>query len=50
MLTMSTRVIWRHWESVGEKPAFLDGLYEIAKRNAGAEVIQVTPAIKMARR
>jgi hypothetical protein len=40
---MSSRVIWQYWETVGEKPAFVDGLYEIAKRNAGAKVIQVTP-------
>ena len=40
---MFQRVIWQYWETVGEKPAFVDGLYTIAKKNAGAEVILVTP-------
>ena len=37
------RVIWQYWETVNEKPAFIDGLHEIAKRNSGLEVILVTP-------
>jgi len=37
------RVIWQYWETRGEKPAFIDGLYEIAQKNAGVPVIQVTP-------
>jgi hypothetical protein len=37
------RVIWQYWETVDEKPAFVDGLHTIAKKNAGAEVILVTP-------
>lgn len=39
----SGRVIWQYWETRGEKPAFIDGLFEIAKRNAGVPVIRVTP-------
>jgi hypothetical protein len=37
------RVIWQYWETKGEKPAFVDGLFEIAKKNAGVPIIQVTP-------
>lgn len=37
------RVIWQYWETKGTKPLFVDGLYEIAKKNSGVEVIQVTP-------
>jgi len=40
---MYPRVIWQYWETVGKKPAFIDGLHEIAKKNAGVEVILVTP-------
>jgi hypothetical protein len=32
---MSSRVIWQYWESVDEKPAFVDGLNEIAKVQGG---------------
>ncbi|HUC09959.1 MAG TPA: capsular polysaccharide synthesis protein [Stellaceae bacterium] len=38
-----SRVIWQYWETVGEKPAFIDGLREIARRIAGIELILVTP-------
>lgn len=37
------RVIWQYWETRGTRPAFVDGLHEIAKRNSGCEVVQVTP-------
>jgi len=40
---MFSRVIWQYWETRGHKPAFIDGLHAIAKRNAGVEVILVTP-------
>jgi hypothetical protein len=36
-------VIWQYWETRGEKPRYIDGLHEIAKRNSGVEVILVTP-------
>ena len=39
----SAYVIWQYWETVGDKPAFIDGLHEIARKNAGAEVVLVTP-------
>jgi hypothetical protein len=39
----SAYAIWQYWETVGDKPAFIDGLHEIARKNAGAEVILVTP-------
>jgi hypothetical protein len=37
------RIIWQYWETRGVKPAFVDALHEIAKRNSGVDVIQVTP-------
>jgi hypothetical protein len=37
------RLIWQYWETRGTKPAFVDGLHEIAKRNSGCEVVLVTP-------
>lgn len=37
------RIIWQYWETKGKKPAFVGGLHEIAVRNSGCEVIQVTP-------
>ena len=37
------RVIWQYWETRGEKPAFVDGLRELAVKNSGVEVILVTP-------
>ena len=41
---MSTgRTIWQYWETRGVKPAFVDGLHELARRNAGVPVVQVTP-------
>lgn len=40
---MPSRLIWQYWETVGDKPAFVDGLHAIAVKNAGAEVILVTP-------
>lgn len=38
------RVIWQYWETRDEKPAFVDGLHEIARQNSGCEVVQVTPS------
>lgn len=38
------RVIWQYWETRGRKPGFVDGLYEIARRNSGCTVTLVTPA------
>jgi len=40
---MRPRVIWQYWETLGDKPAFVDGLHAIAKKNAGVEIILVTP-------
>ena len=39
----SERTIWQYWETRGRKPAFIDGLHEIACRNSGVRVVQVTP-------
>lgn len=39
----SNYVIWQYWETRGHKPLFVDGLHEIAKRNAGVQVVLVTP-------
>lgn len=36
-------IIWQYWETKGKKPGYIDGLYQIAKKNSGVEVIQVTP-------
>jgi hypothetical protein len=37
-------VIWQYWETVGDdKPAFIDGLHAIARKNAGTEIVLVTP-------
>lgn len=38
------RVIWQYWETRGHKPAYIDGLHAIARKNAGIDVIQVTPS------
>jgi Capsular polysaccharide synthesis protein len=37
------RVIWQYWETRGTKPAFIDGLSQIARKNAGVEIVLVTP-------
>lgn len=37
------RVIWQYWETKGTKPGFVDGVYDIACKNSGCDVIQVTP-------
>ena len=37
------RSIWQYWETKGEKPAFIDGLHELARRNSGCDVVLVTP-------
>ena len=37
------RIIWQYWETRGAKPAFVDGLHQIACRNSGCEVRLVTP-------
>jgi Capsular polysaccharide synthesis protein len=37
------RVIWQYWETRGTKPAFVDGLHKLARRNSGCEVVLVTP-------
>jgi hypothetical protein len=39
------RVIWQYWETrgSGSKPAFIDGLHSIARRNSGCQVELVTP-------
>ncbi len=37
------RIIWQYWETRGQKPAFIDGLLEIAIKNAGVKIILVTP-------
>ena len=43
MVGRREKVIWQYWETWGPKPAFIDGLHEIAKRNAGAPIVLVTP-------
>ena len=42
-MTDNRNTIWQYWETKETKPLFVDGLHEIAKRNSGAKVIQVTP-------
>jgi hypothetical protein len=37
------RIIWQYWETKGVKPAFIEGLHEIARRNSGCQVVLVTP-------
>ncbi len=37
------RVIWQYWETVDQKPAFVDVLLDLARRNAGVRLTQVTP-------
>lgn len=37
------KIIWQYWETRGLKPAFIDGLHEIARRNSGCTIVQVTP-------
>jgi Capsular polysaccharide synthesis protein len=36
-------VIWQYWETRGHKPAFIEGLHQLALRNSGCEVVLVTP-------
>ena len=37
-------MIWQYWETVGDgKPAFIDGLHAIARKNAETEIVLVTP-------
>jgi hypothetical protein len=36
-------VIWQYWETRGRKPAFIEGLHRLARRNSGCEVVLVTP-------
>jgi hypothetical protein len=36
-------VIWQYWETRGKKPAFVDGLRQLAHRNSGCDVVLVTP-------
>lgn len=38
-----SRTIWQYWETRGTKPGFVDGLLDLARRNSGCDVIQVTP-------
>ena len=40
---MPSYVIWQYWETVDDKPAFIDGLHALARKNSGAEVVLVTP-------
>ncbi|WP_321277440.1 capsular polysaccharide synthesis protein [Thiomicrorhabdus indica] len=37
------RVIWQYWEKGEIEPLFVDELHQIAKKNSGVQVIQVTP-------
>lgn len=37
------RIIWQYWETRGAKPNFVDGLREIAVKNAGIDIVLVTP-------
>src|ERR1700743_1805201 len=37
------KIIWQYWETRGEKPAFIDGLHDIASRMAGVEILLVAP-------
>jgi hypothetical protein len=43
MSLQGENVIWQYWETRGEKPKFIDGLHDIAKKNSGVKVILVTP-------
>jgi hypothetical protein len=38
-----SNVIWQYWETKRSKPGYIDGLYELAKKNSGVKVIRVTP-------
>ncbi len=40
---MAKRVIWQYWETRGTKPRFIDGLFDIAKKNSGIDIVLVTP-------
>lgn len=42
-LRNASRIIWQYWETKGEKPAFVDELHALAKRNSGVRVVLVTP-------
>jgi hypothetical protein len=43
MAAQDHRIIWQYWETKGLKPKFIDGLHEIATRNAGVTIVLVTP-------
>lgn len=43
MSIQSENVIWQYWETCGEKPGYIDGLHEIARRNSGVKINLVTP-------
>ena len=40
---MLKRIIWQYWETIGKKPAYIDGLHRLTAQNAGVETILVTP-------
>jgi hypothetical protein len=43
MAVQAENIIWQYWETRGAKPKYIDGLFDIAKRNSGVEIILVTP-------
>ena len=43
MVAQTENVIWQYWETRGEKPAYIDGFHEIARRNSGVRIVLVTP-------
>jgi FkbM family methyltransferase len=43
MSAPAENIIWQYWETRGAKPAYIDGLHDIAQRNAGVKVVLVTP-------
>lgn len=40
---MDRRIIWQYWETVGEKPRYIDGLRRLVENNSGVESVLVTP-------
>lgn len=43
MAAHNTKIIWQYWETRGLKPQYIDGLYDIARRVGGVEIVLVTP-------
>jgi hypothetical protein len=43
MIAPTGNIIWQYWETRGEKPRFIDGFHDIARRNSGVKIILVMP-------